>query len=102
MSITVEVLGIDDKVRDSDWCRPLTMHTLDYGDAVPSSAMGGTPSNNMKWVQVQDVLGEYWFGRTVGSITKAVGQMEFVRGEIPLTHRLDMKDYVSLKIFKKP
>lgn len=95
MAIEVLILEGQDAVRGDDWCRPLRLRTTGWGDEVMPKSMAGTPSNNVKWVRVMDVLGPFWQGRTVSMINSKVVEMEFARGEVPLEHRLDMSDYHS-------
>ena len=93
------MLGEGDAVLPTDWCRPLELQTMGGGhsDALSLRNMySGLPENNVKWVRVRDVFGPAWYHATVSSITKAGLSYEFVRGEIPESHQLDMSDYTSI------
>lgn len=97
--ITVQILQAEDRIDPSDWCRPLTLCTMSGGmsDHMSfKSCYTGAPENNVQWVRVRDVIGECWFGRAVGEFNVKLPPMEFVRGEVPVGHRLNMRDYNSI------
>lgn len=57
----------------------------------------GAPENNVKWVKVKDAFGKVWFGTKVSKVISELHmQYEFVRGPVPKSHQLDMKDYRGL------
>lgn len=99
--IDVAILEFDDKVLPDDWCRPLALYTMSDGmsDGLSfKSQYSGTPENNVKWVKVKHVFGECWDYKTVIEIANSLGiRYEFVRGNIPITHRLDMSDYNTVR-----
>lgn len=94
---TVSILEDSDTVEPTDWCRPLQL-IQGFSDGISfRSCYTGTPENNVKWVRAGHVLGPVWFGKTVHDLTVCLGERyEFVRGDIPVTHQLDMKDYNKL------
>jgi hypothetical protein len=97
--ITVQILEADDIVDPEDWCRPLSLTTMNggYSDYYSfESCYTGAPENNVKWVKVKYILGRGWHGKTVGEIDKALGvfiKYEYVRGDIPQRSKLSLKDY---------
>lgn len=97
--ITVQFLEDDDIIQPDDWCRPLMLMTMSGGhsDHMSYKSMySGTPENNVRWVQVCDVLGPVWKGKRVHDYHAVAHiQLEFVRGNVPISHRQDMKDYRS-------
>lgn len=99
--IDLTVLEFDDRISPDDWCRPLSLYTMSGGmsDSLSfKSQYSGTPENNVKWVQVKHVFGECWDNKTVLEITNALGiRYEFVRGNVPILHRLDMSDYNKVR-----
>ncbi len=56
-----------------------------------------SPENNVKWTKVKDVIGKVWFGKTVSDFCENVLPTEFIRGEIPNQHQLDMKQFNKLR-----
>ena len=60
----------------------------------------GTPENNIKWVQAKHVIGNIWFGNTLGHVRKELfskfTEYEFMAGNMPKSHQLDMSDYKSI------
>lgn len=98
--ITVQLLEATDTIDPEDWCRPLSIVSMSGGHSDGYSfknMYSGTPENNAKWVKVKDTIGTPWFGSTVQSYCKAVQQStEFVRGDIPKSHRLSMAGYNKL------
>lgn len=98
--IQVQILDDDDIVEPTDWCRPLCLTTMSGGlsDSYSfKSCYSGSPENNVEWVQVQDVFGPCWRGRTVREFKMSEYSIprEFIRGNVPRSHRLDMKGYSS-------
>lgn len=97
--INLQLLEADDIVEPEDWCRPLSLTTMNggYSDYYSfKSQYSGAPENNVKWVKVKYVLGHGWHGQTVAQIDKGLGKFvkyEFVRGDIPGRSRLSLKDY---------
>jgi hypothetical protein len=106
--ITVKILEDDDIIYAEDWCRPLQIVSMSGGHSDHysfKSCYTGAPENNAKWVKVKDAVGDCWFGKTVKKYHKAMNkfglQWEFMRGDIPKSHRLNMKGYNSLWEMKK-
>lgn len=96
---TVEILELDDLIDPEDWCRPLQIVSMSGGHSDYysfQSCYTGAPENNAKWVKVKFILGKPWHGKSVMEYNKAMskfGTYEFVRGEIPTSHKLNLKDY---------
>ncbi len=93
---TIQILEDNDCIELNDWCRPLSLCTMSGGmsDSYSfKSCYSGRPENNVEWVLVKHVFGTCWAGKTVATITKEISKYEFVRGDIPTSHRLDMTDY---------
>lgn len=103
---TVEILEKDDRVLMTDWCRPLSLCTMSDGhsDSMSfKSNYAGTPENNAKWCPVGAIFGSLWENSTVEAFNKIGKHYEFVRGDIPKSHHLDMRDYTDLRtILNKP
>ncbi len=97
---TVLILENTDTIGPEDWCRPLSIVSMGGGHSDYysfKSCYGGTPENNAKWVKVKSVIGECWFGKTVNAFQTALHRpYEFVRGDIPEGHILDMGNYNSI------
>lgn len=94
---TLLFLEDHDRVQPDDWCRPLKLTPMSaqsdyYSDR---SNYSGTPMNNMKWVQVKHVFGPVWYNKPVAVLCK-LERYEFVRGEVPQEHQLDMTSFNSL------
>jgi hypothetical protein len=57
----------------------------------------GRPENNVEWCKVKYAIPKIWHGKTIGHYLKEMKEfnvrMEFVRGDIPKDHCLDMSDY---------
>lgn len=87
--IPIQILERDDKVKKTDWCRPLYLVTMSGGMSdYYSFESFGTPENNTKWCRVGLIL-PYWVGSKVKRIEKKLGRFnewEFVRGDIPKDH----------------
>lgn len=104
--ILLNMLEPTDTILPSDWCRPLRLQTTDggYSDHYSfSNTYSGSPENYTEWVRVDAVLGECWFGETLGRLNRHMSvPYEMVRGDIPKSHQLDMKGYPNLaKTMKK-
>ncbi len=104
--ILTNFLEDTDTIEPNDWCRPLSLCTMSGGMSDHMSfknCYSGCPENNVEWVKVSAVIGECWFGTTLGHLNKALKtKYEMVRGNIPKGHALDMKDYSDLgKTVKK-
>lgn len=101
--ITVQILENDDTILPSDWCRPLELVSMSGGHSDSYSfqnCYSGTPENNVEWVRADAIFGEVWFTAlretTAGYLSKKLDkQYEFVRGDVPKSHRLNMKGYSS-------
>ena len=95
--ITVQLLESTDEISREDWCRPLYLSTVGYGDEYSFRSMCGTPENNVKWVKVKHVLSDIWFGKTVAEARAKGGlQYEFLRGDLPRAHALNMTGYEKM------
>lgn len=92
--IHILLLEPDDMIELSDWCRPLQIATISpYSDTIVFENMfSGKPINNSKWIEVHRVFGEVWFGASVADVNSKLEdeQYEFVRGNIPHSHRLSL------------
>lgn len=101
--ITVQILEPDDLIDGNDWCRPLQIISMGGGASDYysfKSCYSGTPENNAEWVQVKHVIGSCWFGRPVRAFNDGLNY-EFVRGDVPRKHRLNMRGYKSIFEFEK-
>ena len=101
--INLQLLEDSDILTGEEWCRPLWLVTMSGGMSDNysfRSQYGGTPENNLKWVQTKHVFGALWFGRTLGEVRKELlskfTEYEFVVGDIPKEHQLDMRKYNSI------
>lgn len=101
--IMVQMLEADDLIAPLDWCRPLSIVSMSGGHSDYYSFRNqytGCPENNSEWVRVKCVVGPRWFGHTVKEYNKMSSQygypFEFIRGEVPKKHRLNMKGYADL------
>lgn len=89
--IPIQILEDGDKVKETDWCRPLYLMTMSGGmsDHYSFKSMySGTPENNTKWCRVGLIL-PFWVGSKVKKIKKKLGEFnewEFVRGDVPKDH----------------
>ena len=82
------ILDSEDSVLPSDLCRPL------FIDATGSSCDAeGYPKNHAKWAPVSLVIPKYFQGLKVKSLEEEGFKLEFVRGPVPDTHKLDMRLY---------
>ena len=93
------MLEADDIVDPEDWCRPLSITSMNGGHSDYysfKSQYTGSPENNVKWVKVKYILGEIWHGKTVSEIDNGLGRWvkyEYVRGDVPKRQILSLKDY---------
>lgn len=97
--VTVQFLGDADAIDGEDWCRPLELEAMSGGmsDGYSfKSAYSGLPENNVKWVKAKQILGKCWMGSTVSELKREGLDYEFVRGSVPVGHRLNMKHYNDL------
>ena len=108
---TILYLEDDDIVEPTDWCRPLRVVSMGGGmsDSYSfKSCYSGTPENNVKWVRVCDSHGQNWKGKTLGQLNamyynnptikaSALTAYEVVRGDIPVSNRLDMRGFASYR-----
>lgn len=93
---TVQILEGNDCVQPDDWMRPLCIISMggghsDYYDFTPTE-------NNAKWQRVKYILGKPWHGCTVQEIDKEFKEFnhyEFVRGDIPSSHRESTKGLID-------
>ena len=103
---TVNILEGNDKILPTDWCRPLRLITANGGHSdymSDKSEYGGWPTNNVKWVPFAAVFGELWYNVTVNEFHTEMPHKpyEFIRGEIPEEHQLDLTGYSDLRTFNK-
>ena len=89
---TIKMLEEDDLIHSEFWCRPMNfLPSAAAGCEVfpnTTSCYGGRPMNNTRWIKVRDVLGPFWFGRSVSEFNAGSKmQYEFVSGEIPEGHQ---------------
>lgn len=93
----VSILEKEDIIDGDDWCRPLAIVSMSGGHSDSYSfknIYNGAPENNAKWVKVRYIFGACWAGSTVAKINGMGGtKYEFMRGEIPVSHREPMKGY---------
>lgn len=101
--ITVSILEEDDLIDPNDWCRPLAITSMSGGHSDHysfRSEYSGTPCNNAEWARVKAVIGECWFGSPIKKFHQALRncgpRYEFIRGEVPKSHRLSMTGYTDL------
>jgi hypothetical protein len=98
--LTVQLLENEDTIKPNDWCRPLFLITMSGGmsDSMSfKSCYGGIPENNVEWCKVKHVFGKPWFGSTVAEVKNMMQEeYEFIRGDIPKSHALNMKGYTKL------
>ena len=97
--ITLQLLEANDIVDPEDWCRPLSLMSMNGGHSDYysfESCYTGAPENNVKWVKVKYILGKGWHGKTVKEIDAGLGKFikyEYVRGDIPTRSRLGLAGY---------
>ncbi len=96
---TINLLDDGDVMDPEAWCRPLRLTTMSGGmsDSYSfASQYSGRPENNVKWCKVKYCIGSVWFGRPISDFHDAMRRMvsyEFVSGDIPHDHQLNMKSY---------
>lgn len=94
----VNILEPHDTITATCWCRPLVLQTMGGGmsDSISfKSCYSGTPENNAKWVRVVDQIGPHWIDKTVAEFNESMSY-EFILGDPPREHRLNMSDYSSM------
>lgn len=87
---TVQLLEANDTIEATDWCRPLQLMSMSGGfsDSYAfESCYTGHPENNAKWLQVLQIFGEGWVGKTVKDINNEGIPYEILRGDIPETSK---------------
>ncbi len=98
--ILTNFLEDTDTIEPNDWCRPLVLYTMSGGmsDALSDrNPYSGCPENNVKWVKVSSVIGECWYGSTLGKLNSRLhAKYEMVRGDIPKGNALNMTGYSDL------
>ena len=110
--ISVTILEENDTILPSDWIRPLHFPSNNYSDPNPPdsfSTYSGKPLNNIRWVKVKDLLGIYWYGKTIKELnynsfkigTNHLLKYEIIRGNIPISHtwqnwKQQRKDHFNL------
>lgn len=84
----IQILESQGAVFYSDFCRPLS---IDAKSATCDSE--GYPTNFTKWAPVGLVIPKYFHGLKVESLHQEGYKFEFVRGDSPDDHRLDIRLY---------
>jgi len=100
----VSILEDDDTIHPDDWCRPLDITSMSGGMSDHysfKSCYTGSPENNTEWTKVKCVIGECWFGKTVKQFSRVGLRYEFIRGDVPKSHKLNMADYTDLSKGRK-
>jgi len=98
---TVQILESSDTILPTDWCRPLCITSMSGDFYSFKSQYSGVPENNAMWVRVQCVIGKCWHNKTINELEKAgLTPYEFVRGDIPDSHKLNMNGYVDISEFQ--
>lgn len=94
----VLILEDNDEVLKTDLCRPLLI------DATGSNCDSqGYAKNHAKWVPVALSVPEYFHGLKVESLRIEGYNFEFIRGQVPDSHKLDMRLYpAKAPDLKKP
>ena len=92
---TIQLLEDEDLINPNDWCRPLIRSAdySNYSDAwMTSGTYDGNPLDHLKWIPVWLKLGQCWWGYKYQEYTsnKNMTPIEFIRGNIPNTHKLDL------------
>jgi hypothetical protein len=105
--IVCKILEDDDIITGEEWCRPLSLSTMSGGhsDSYSFTSMySGKPENNVKWVKAKYIFGQCWFNKPLFVLRKGVlnefTNYEFLIGDIPKKHQLNMKNY-NTKVYKK-
>jgi len=89
--ISIKLLEEDDTIQKGQWCRPLVfMPACGGGDEYQATATySGGPINNFKWVPVERVIGDCWFGKRLGDLNDKLDHpFEVAVGDIPESHIL--------------
>lgn len=92
----IYMLELSDLVEPTDWCRPLKIISMSGGHSDHfsfKSCYSGRPENNSKWVQVKHIFGKCWMRKSVNNINKIGIPYEFIRGDIPQNHKLNLKKF---------
>lgn len=96
--ISIQILEPHDILLPTDWCRPLSLHTMSGGmsDSYSfESVYSGAPENNVKWAEARAVFGKPWFNKPLGTLIQMALKdhtpYEFARGPIPHEHCLKTK-----------
>jgi hypothetical protein len=97
--ITLQLLEPIDLLQPNDWCRPLVICSMSGGTSDHYSfrnAYSGAPENNAKWVRAHEIFGPCWMGQPIGAMkSQDMTPYEFVRGDMPKAHQLNMRPYRS-------
>lgn len=97
--IQIQLLEEDDVINPTDFCRPLSLEYSEFGDSIFTKATySGSPINNMKWCRVRFILGNGWMGKKIKEYNSkdSITKLEFVRGQIPDSHLLNMEGYTII------
>jgi len=97
--IQIQLLEEDDIINPTDFCRPLSLQYSEFSNSIFTKATySGSPINNMKWCRVQFILGKCWHGKKIKEYNSkdSIRKLEFVRGQIPDSHLLDMDGYTII------
>lgn len=84
--LNMQILENNDQVAPTDWVRPLYLFS-DGGEICTRSVYGGRPINNLRWIRVYAYFAPCWHNQTVVEICERLGPHEFLRGNVPTTHR---------------
>lgn len=101
--IDVKILEDDDIIAPTDWCRPLSIVSMSGGMSDSYSfkcCYTGKPENNVEWCRAGITFGKCWFEKptTLKELRKIMdSRYEFVRGDVPKKHQINMKNYSSRK-----
>lgn len=89
---SMQMLEPDDLLQAEDWVRPLVYHPATaQGEIVVNSISAyGLPINHPKWIRARVSFGSCWFGKKLKELDPN-REYEFLRGDIPQSHRLDLK-----------
>ena len=87
--ISISILEDDDILQPTDYCRPLLLTTLSIHSDTYSctNTYSGLPENNVKWLRVDQYFGPIWYGKKVSALLAKLPPHEFIRGDVPLSHR---------------
>jgi len=98
--IQISILEDDDLICPCDYCRPLNIEYSESDSVFTESTYGGTPINNMKWVQVRYVFGPGWYGKKIKELYQPSGwqlpKYEFMKGQLPKGHLLNVSKHIPL------